>query len=173
MMLQLHQFFLTAPFVSVVPLHATSDIPRHCDGVRPHSVYFPSICSLKSLLQCIAHHQALEHVYSRSVDPGEIRPELNHASNAAAVIGRRELTKGCSLERRAFLPSYDPYSDDEKGTNLERVLAPALVVGSGINLEYVSYRVESSVALACLVECAPWLSPLMLLLTSAPRIDKL
>ena len=80
-------------------------------------------------------------MYSRSVDPGEIRPELNHASNAAAVIGRRELTKGCSLERRAFLPSYDPYSDDEKGTNLERVLAPSLVVGSGINLEYVSYRV--------------------------------
>ena len=82
-------------------------------------------------------HQALEHVYSRSVDPGEVRPELNHASNAAAVVGRRELTKGRSLERRVFLPSYDPYADDEKGTNLERVLAPALVVGSGINLECV------------------------------------
>lgn len=52
------------------------------------------------------HWQALQHVYARSIDPGEVRPELNHASNAAAVIGRRELTKGGSLERRVFLPSY-------------------------------------------------------------------
>lgn len=49
--------------------------------------------------------QALQHVYARSIDPGEVRPELNHASNAAAVVGRRELTKGGSLERRVFLPS--------------------------------------------------------------------
>ncbi len=41
------------------------------------------------------------------------------------------------MDRRAFLPSYDPYSDDDRGTNLEHVLAPALIVCSGINLEYL------------------------------------
>jgi uncharacterized protein YbcC (UPF0753/DUF2309 family) len=80
---------------------------------------------------------ALRHVHSRATDPAEVRPELNHSTNAAVVIGRRELTKGRFLDRRCFLPSYDPYNDDERGTNLEHVLAPALVVCSGINLEYL------------------------------------
>ena len=81
--------------------------------------------------------EALRHVRARSVDPAEVRPELNHATNAAVVVGRRELTKGCFFDRRAFLPSYDPHSDDDSGTLLESVLAPALVVCSGINLEYL------------------------------------
>ncbi len=81
--------------------------------------------------------EALQHVQARATDPAEVRPELNHATNAAVVIGRRELTKSCFLDRRVFLPSYDPFSDDDAGTNLEHVLAPALVVCSGINLEYL------------------------------------
>lgn len=89
--------------------------------------------------------QALAHVYRRSVDPAEIRPELNHATNAAVVVGRRELTKGLKMDRRVFLPSYDPTYDDERGTNLESVLAPALVVCSGINLEYLFSTVSSNV----------------------------
>ena len=80
--------------------------------------------------------EALHHVRNRAVDAAEVRPELNHATNAAVVIGRRDLTKGRFLDRRVFLPSYDPFSDDNNGTNLEHVLAPALVVCSGINLEY-------------------------------------
>jgi uncharacterized protein YbcC (UPF0753/DUF2309 family) len=79
----------------------------------------------------------------RSSDLAEVRPELNHATNAAVVIGRRELTKGKYLDRRSFLPSYDPYSDDDNGTNLEHVLAPALIVCSGINLEYLFSTTES------------------------------
>lgn len=81
--------------------------------------------------------EALQHVQTRAADPAEVRPELNHATNAAVVIGRRELTKFRFLDRRVFLPTYDPYADDDAGTNLEHVLAPALVVCSGINLEYL------------------------------------
>jgi uncharacterized protein len=87
--------------------------------------------------------QALAHVQLRAIDAAEVRPELNHATNGAVVIGRRELTKGKSLDRRAFLPSYDPFADDDSGTNLEHVLAPALVVCSGINLEYLFSTIEA------------------------------
>jgi len=132
--------------------------------------------------------QALRHVRTRAADFAEARPELNHASNAAVVVGRRGLTKGrfygllfkmdnvregereerkkereregeertrekkkkerreraraksqvFYLDRRVFMPSYDPSVDDDKGTYLEGVLAPALVVCSGINLELVT-----------------------------------
>ncbi len=47
-------------------------------------------------------------VRGRSVDLGECRPELNHATNAGVVVGRRALTKGVFLDRRVFLSSYDP-----------------------------------------------------------------
>lgn len=86
--------------------------------------------------------EALLHVQTRSADAAEVRPELNHATNAAVVIGRRELTKGRFLDRRVFLPSYDPLSDDDAGTNLEHVLAPALLVCSGINLEYLFSTID-------------------------------
>eukprot|EP01040_Poterioochromonas_malhamensis_P001803 gene1803-1929_t len=86
--------------------------------------------------------EALRHVQLRAHDLAEVRPELNHATNAAVVLGRRDLTRGKFLDRRAFLPSYDPYSDDDEGTNLEHVLAPALVVCSGINLEYLFSTID-------------------------------
>ena len=86
--------------------------------------------------------QALQHVQTRAVDSAEARPELNHATNAAVVVGRRELTKGHFLDRRVFLPSYDPGADDDLGTNLEHVLGPAIVVCSGINLEYLFSTID-------------------------------
>jgi len=85
---------------------------------------------------------ALRHVELRSRDVAEPRPELGHSTNAAVIVGRRELTKGKFMDRRAFLPSYDPFDDDERGTNLETVLTPALVVGSGISLEYFFSTVD-------------------------------
>ena len=99
---------------------------------------------------------ALRHVRIRAGDLAEVRPELNHATNAAVVVGRRDLTKGRFLDRRVFLPSYDPLSDDAAGmclarllarsrvagTNLEHVLAPALIVCSGINLEYLFSTID-------------------------------
>jgi hypothetical protein len=80
--------------------------------------------------------EALRHVEMRSRDIAEVRPELGHSTNAGIILGRRELTKGRFYDRRLFLPHYDPFNDDDEGTNLATVLAPALVVGSGISLEY-------------------------------------
>lgn len=75
------------------------------------------------------------HVEERAVDISEPRPELGHATNAACVVGRRALTQGLFLDRRAFLVSYDPTLDAD-GASLERLLAAVGPVCAGINLEY-------------------------------------
>ncbi|HEX6245622.1 MAG TPA: putative inorganic carbon transporter subunit DabA, partial [Polyangiales bacterium] len=72
----------------------------------------------------------------------EPRPEFGHATNAVAVIGRRALTRGLFLDRRAFLLSYDPTRDLD-GEILERTLAAATPVGAGINLEYYFSHVDN------------------------------
>jgi uncharacterized protein YbcC (UPF0753/DUF2309 family) len=74
-------------------------------------------------------------VEARSVDLAQVRPELGHATNAVCIIGRRWRTRGLFLDRRAFLVSYDPGTDDD-GTILARTLAAVGPVGAGINLEY-------------------------------------
>ena len=79
--------------------------------------------------------EALAHVEARSVDLAQVRPELGHATNAVAVIGRRWRTRGLFLDRRAFLVSYDP-SRDDTAEILARTLAAVGPVGAGINLEY-------------------------------------
>jgi len=79
---------------------------------------------------------ALKHAEVRSRDVAEVRPELGHSTNAAVVVGRRSLTQGKFFDRRVFMPHYDPFNDDDEGTNLQTVITPALVVGSGISLEY-------------------------------------
>jgi hypothetical protein len=94
-------------------------------------------CSHFLLDPAATRKAALGAVANRALDPSEIRPELNHASNAGVIVGRRSLTTGRFLDRRAFLVSYDPFVDDARGTSLERVLTPALIVCSGINLEYL------------------------------------
>ncbi|MCB1776572.1 MAG: DUF2309 domain-containing protein, partial [Candidatus Competibacteraceae bacterium] len=79
--------------------------------------------------------QALRHVSERSRDFSQARPELGHATNAAALVGRRSMSQGVFLDRRAFLVSYDP-TQDPSGTVLEGVLLAVGPVGAGINLEY-------------------------------------
>ena len=85
--------------------------------------------------------QAQGHVEGRALDLSQARPELGHATNAACVVGRRELSHGLFLDRRAFLVSYDP-SIDPTGAVLERVLAAVGPVGAGINLEYYFSTVD-------------------------------
>lgn len=85
---------------------------------------------------------ALKHVIGRSVDFSQARPELGHATNAAAVIGRRAVTQGIFLDRRAFLISYDA-SLDLDGKIIEGILLAAGPVGAGINLEYFFSRVNN------------------------------
>ncbi len=85
---------------------------------------------------------ALRHVEGRSEHLAEPRPEFGHATNAIAIIGRRTLTRGLFLDRRAFLLSYDP-TIDSTGAILERTLAAATPVGAGINLEYYFCHVDN------------------------------
>jgi len=79
--------------------------------------------------------QAMRHVLGRAADFSQARPELGHATNAAALIGRRSATRGAFFDRRLFLISYDPTQDPE-GKILEGILLAAGPVGAGINLEY-------------------------------------
>lgn len=79
--------------------------------------------------------QALQHFLNRSADFSQARPELGHATNAAAFVGRRAATQGAFFDRRLFLISYDP-SQDPEGTILEGILLAVGPVGAGINLEY-------------------------------------
>jgi uncharacterized protein YbcC (UPF0753/DUF2309 family) len=83
-----------------------------------------------------------EQVLRRSVSLFEPRPELNHATNTLCVIGRRTLTKGLFLDRRAFMNSYD-HTIDPKGDLLFNVMKPIGPVCGGINLEYFFSRVDN------------------------------
>lgn len=78
---------------------------------------------------------ALRHVEARAEHLAEPRPEYGHCTNAVCVVGRRALTRGLFLDRRAFLVSYDP-TTDASGDILARILAAVGPVGAGINLEY-------------------------------------
>jgi uncharacterized protein YbcC (UPF0753/DUF2309 family) len=82
-----------------------------------------------------------EQIRTRSVSIFEPRPELNHATNALCIVGRRELSKGVFLDRRSFLNSFD-YRVDPDGTYLFTILKAAAPVCGGINLEYYFSRVD-------------------------------
>ncbi len=91
-------------------------------------------------------HQSSEKIHEevrrRSVSLFEPRPELNHATNALCIVARRSLSKRLSLDRRAFLNSYD-YKIDPEGKYLLNILRPAAPVCGGINLEYFFSRVDN------------------------------
>lgn len=78
---------------------------------------------------------ALFHVQARAADLAQPRPEYGHATNAICVIGRRALTRGLFLDRRAFLVSYDPTHDLDSAA-LASLLAAVIPVVVGISLEY-------------------------------------
>jgi len=86
--------------------------------------------------------QVRKAIHNRSVSLFEPRPELGHGTNTLAIIGRRQVTKGMFLDRRAFLNSYD-YTTDPDGTILANVMKPIGLVCGGINLEYYFSRVDN------------------------------
>ncbi len=90
----------------------------------------------------LSPERALTFAIRRTVDLAQPRPEYCHATNAVCVVGRRSLTRGLYLDRRAFLVSYDPTIDDEEAHVLERILGAVGPVGAGINLEYYFSRVD-------------------------------
>jgi hypothetical protein len=79
--------------------------------------------------------EAVNHVWHRSQDLAQLRPEYNHNGNGLCLVGRRSWSRGLFLDQRAFLCSYDPSLDDD-GSILASWLAMAVPVGAGINLEY-------------------------------------
>jgi len=83
-----------------------------------------------------------EEIRNRSVSLFEPRPELNHATNALCIVGRRALNEGLFLDRRSFFNSYD-YSYDPGGKFLLNILNAASPVCGGINLEYYFSRVDN------------------------------
>ncbi len=86
--------------------------------------------------------QIHEKVRVRSVSLFEPRPELNHATNALCIVGRRGLSKGVFLDRRSFLNSYN-YQIDLDGKYLLNILKAVAPVCGGINLEYFFSRVDN------------------------------
>ncbi len=77
----------------------------------------------------------LRHVEARAEHLAEPRPEYGHCTNAVCIVGRRSITRGLFLDRRAFLISYDPERDPENNS-LAAILGAAGPVCAGINLEY-------------------------------------
>ena len=78
---------------------------------------------------------ALRHVEERSEHLAEPRPEYGHCTNAVCVVGRRSLTRGLFLDRRAFLVSYDANQDPDD-QSLAALMAAVVPVCAGISLEY-------------------------------------
>ena len=83
-----------------------------------------------------------QRILTRSVSLFEPRPELNHATNALCIVGRRSLTDGLFLDRRAFMNSYD-HRLDPQGDLLLNILKPIPPVCGGINLEYFFSRTDN------------------------------
>lgn len=79
--------------------------------------------------------EALKHVKERAMDLAQPRPEYGHSSNALAIVGRRELTKGLYLNRRAFLHTYD-WRLDPDGSVLKGVVIGGVPVAVNINMDY-------------------------------------
>ncbi len=91
----------------------------------------------------IPEQTALKHVHDRALSIFEPRPELNHATNALAIVGRRDSTRGLFLDRRCFLNSYNP-KQDPNGKILSGILGAVIPVCGGINLEYFFSRVDNT-----------------------------
>src|SRR6516225_644001 len=79
--------------------------------------------------------EALRHVEERSEHLAQPRPEYGHCTNAVCIVGRRSLTRGLFLDRRAFLVLYDALQDAED-RGLAALMAAVVPVCAGISLEY-------------------------------------
>ncbi len=79
--------------------------------------------------------EALRHVEERSEHLAQPRPEYGHCTNAVCIVGRRSLTRGLFLDRRAFLVSYDA-AQDADDRSLSSLMAAVVPVCAGISLEY-------------------------------------
>lgn len=106
------------------------------NNAKERSRRFDTIDSNESLSKV---HKKIKN---RSVSLFEPRPELNHATNAMCIVGRRSVSDHLFLDRRSFMNSFD-YEVDPKGDYLAGILNAVAPVGGGINLEYYFSRVDN------------------------------
>lgn len=121
---------------AVATLQATLDIARARDAQE----------RARRFASCppgVTPERALRHVEERSEHLAQPRQECGHATNAVCLVGPRSSTRGLYLDRRAFLVSYDP-AKDPADENLGRLLAAAVPVCAGINLEYYFSTVDNA-----------------------------
>lgn len=85
---------------------------------------------------------ALRHVRERAHDIAQPRPEYGHSSNALAIVGRRDMTKGLYMNRRSFLLSYD-WTTDPDGSVLKGVVLGGVPVCVNINMDYYFSAVDN------------------------------
>lgn len=130
--------------VELVPEHARANVEKlraTLDDARAMSA-FERCRKFEDAPRRLTPRSALKHVEERAVDLSQARSELGHATNAVCIIGRRDLSRGLFLDRRAFLLSYSA-GVDPQSTILERVLAAAVPVGANINLDYYFSAVDN------------------------------
>lgn len=85
--------------------------------------------------------QSAGDVERRASDWSEVRPEWGLVSNAAFLVAPREMTRGESLEGRAFLHNYD-HRRDPDGSVLETIMTAPMVVAHWINMQYFASTVD-------------------------------
>lgn len=90
----------------------------------------------------VSPSQAARLTMQRSADWSQVRPEWGLARNAAAIVGRRQLTEGLDLEGRIFLHSYD-WREDPELKALEIILTAPGQVMEWINLGYYFSTVDN------------------------------
>lgn len=86
--------------------------------------------------------EALLHVRERANDLAQPRPEYGHSSNALAIVGKRDMTKGLFLNRRSFLLTYD-WELDPDGSILKQVVLGGVPVAVNINMDYYFSAVDN------------------------------
>jgi uncharacterized protein len=78
----------------------------------------------------------------RSCDPAQVIPELGLLGNRAMIIGSRTLTRELNLEGQVFLHSYE-WENDPDSAVLKGIVSGALVVASGINMQYYTSAIDN------------------------------
>jgi uncharacterized protein YbcC (UPF0753/DUF2309 family) len=79
---------------------------------------------------------SVAHLYQRSSDWAEVRPEWGLAGNAAMLVAPRSLSEKLDLQGRVFLHSY-AWQDDADGAVLQAILTAPMVVAQWINSQYL------------------------------------
>lgn len=101
---------------------------------------------LQGAPQSLNHKRSLHYLKRRSLAFNQPIPELGHAGIAAAVIGRRALSRGLFLDRRVCLLSYDPHQENpgqhDRGLLLERLLQQSLPPLLDLCLSHFLSRVD-------------------------------